>query len=310
MDLSLLFGQIILMFALMLVGILANKVKFMHEQTASDLTNVLLYIVSPCLIVQSFQKPYSANRIHIFLLLVVGVFLVYIVQIVVSKVLFKGLYDHNLQRIVKYGSIYSNAGFIGIPLASSLFGSTGVFYAVVPLAMFNIFNWTHGVKLLASDSEQNLIEKLKSILFNPNIIALFVGLMIFAFSIRLPSFLNQMVGYISSINTPVSMLVIGNSLANIVFKNFRLDRSLTLSLFLRNLVYPIVTSIIMHVFGVTGVPLATAILMMSCPVGGMVVLFTLQVHGKQEPAITLMAVSTMLSLITIPAVFLFNNLLG
>lgn len=79
MDLSLLFGQIILMFALMLVGILANKVKFMHEQTASDLTNVLLYIVSPCLIVQSFQKPYSANRIHIFLLLVVGVFLVYIV---------------------------------------------------------------------------------------------------------------------------------------------------------------------------------------------------------------------------------------
>ncbi len=310
MDLSLLFGQIILMFALMLVGILANKVKFMHEQTASDLTNVLLYIVSPCLIVQSFQKSYSANRIHIFLLLVVGVFLVYIVQIVVSKVLFKGLYDHNLQRIVKYGSIYSNAGFIGIPLASSLFGSTGVFYAVVPLAMFNIFNWTHGVKLFASDSEQNLIEKLKSILFNPNIIALFVGLMIFAFSIKLPSFLNQMVGYISSINTPVSMLVIGNSLANIVFKNFRLDRSLTLSLLLRNLVYPIVTSIIMHVLGVTGVPLATAILMMSCPVGGMVVLFTLQVHGKQEPAITLMAVSTMLSLITIPAVFLFNNLLG
>lgn len=134
--------------------------------------------------------------------------------------------------------------------------------------------------------------------------------MIFAFSIKLPSFLNQMVGYISSINTPVSMLVIGNSLANIVFKNFRLDRSLTLSLFLRNLGYPIVTSIIMHVLGVTGVPLATAILMMSCPVGGMVVLFTLQVHGKQEPAITLMAVSTMLSLITIPAVFLFNNLLG
>ena len=147
--------------------------------------------------------------------------------------------------------------------------------------MFNIFNWTHGVKLFASDSEQNLIEKLKSILFNPNIIALFVGLMIFAFSIKLPSFLNQMVGYISSINTPVSMLVIGNSLANIVFKNFRLDRSLTLSLLLRNLVYPIVTSIIMHVLGVTGVPLATAILMMSCPVGGMVVLFTLQVHGKQ-----------------------------
>ena len=58
MNLELLFGQIVLMFALMLVGVGANKVKFMHEQTASDLTNVLLYVVSPCLIIESFEKPY------------------------------------------------------------------------------------------------------------------------------------------------------------------------------------------------------------------------------------------------------------
>lgn len=309
MDLSLLFGQITLMFALMFVGIIANKVKFMHEQTASDLTNVLLYIVSPCLIVQSFEKPYSASRIHIFLLLVVGIFLVYIVQIVVSKMLFQRVRDHNLQRVAEYGSIYSNAGFIGIPLASSLFGSTGVFYAVVPLAMFNIFNWTHGVKLFATGSQQNLGEKLKSIFLNPNIIALFAGLIIFTFSIKLPPFLNQMIGYISSINTPVSMLVIGNSLANITLKNFRLDRSLTLFLILRNLVYPVVTIVIMHFLGVAGTPLATVVLMMACPVGGMVVLFTLQAHGKQEPALALMATSTLLSLVTIPVIFVISNAL-
>ena len=105
------------------------------------------------------------------------------------------------------------------------------------------------------------------------------------------------------------MLVIGNSLANITLKNFRLDRSLTLSLILRNLVYPVVTIVIMHFLGVAGTPLATVVLMMACPVGGMVVLFTLQAHGKQEPALALMATSTLLSLVTIPVIFVISNAL-
>ncbi|HIW88544.1 MAG TPA: AEC family transporter [Candidatus Ligilactobacillus excrementipullorum] len=308
MNLSLLFGQIILMFALMLVGMLANHIQFIHEQTANDLTNVLLYIVSPCLIIKSFEKPYSASRIHAFLILAVGILIVYLIQIVVSKLFFHKISDHNLRRIVEYGSIYSNAGFIGIPLASSLFGSTGVFYAVVPLAMFNIFNWTHGVKLFAApDSDQSLAKKLKTIFLNPNIIALVVGLCLFLFSIQLPALLNQMIDYISAINTPVSMLVIGNSLANISLKGFKLQRPVLVSLGLRNLVYPLVTIVVMQFLGLTGIPLSTAILMMACPVGGMVVLFTLQAHGKQDPALALMGTSTLMSLVTIPSVFLISN---
>ncbi len=309
MNLELLFGQIILMFALMLVGVGANKVKFIHEQTANDLTNVLLYIVSPCLIIESFEKPYSSSRVHALLLSAVGMTIVYWLQIIVSKLVFKKIKDKNLQRIVQYGSIYSNAGFIGIPLVSSLFGPTGVFYAVVPLAFFNIFNWTHGVGLFTNEkNDTSLFEKLRSVLFNPNIIAIFVGLIIFVFSIRLPGLLSQIIDDISSINTPVSMLVIGNSLANIALKNFKLDRPILASLFLRNLIYPIVTALVMQLLGLTGNPLPTAILMMACPVGGMVVLFTLQSHGKQEPALALMGTSTLLSLLTIPAVFLISNL--
>lgn len=138
---------------------------------------------------------------------------------------------------------------------------------------------------------------------NPNIIALFVGLLMFLFSIRLPALLNQMIDYISAINTPVSMLVIGNSLANINLKNFKLKRPMLVSLFLRNLLYPMITLGVMQFIGLNGVALSTAILMMACPVGGMVVLFTLQAHGEQSAAVTLMGTSTLLSLLTIPLVF-------
>src|SRR5699024_467404 len=147
---------------------------------------------------------------HAFLILAGGIFIVYLIPMVVSTLFFHKISDHNLRRIVEYGSMYSNAGFIGITLAGSLLGSTGALYAGVPLAMFNNFNWPHGVKLFAAaDSVQSLQKKLKTIFLNPNIIALVVGLCLFLFSIQLPALVNQMIDYISAINTPVSMLVIG-----------------------------------------------------------------------------------------------------
>ncbi|MFT8477120.1 MAG: AEC family transporter [Liquorilactobacillus sp.] len=309
MNIDLLFNQIILMFGLMLVGVLTNKLKFLHEQTANDLTNILLYIVSPCLIIKSFETPYSASRVHIFLMIALGTFILYLVQIFLSSLIFKHVKDRNMRRISKFSSVYSNAGFIGIPLVSSLFGSSGVFYAVVPLIFFNLFNWTHGISMfVTSKTEHSISQKFRKVLSNPNIIAIILGLNIFYFSIELPALLNQIIKYISSINTPVSMFVIGNSLANISLKKCKLTRPIIISLILRNIFYPLLTLIIMPLLGISGLALSTIILMMACPVGGIVVLFTLQIHDNVSPAITLMGISTLLSLITIPFIFFISNL--
>ncbi|KRL06713.1 MAG: AEC family transporter [Liquorilactobacillus hordei] len=309
MNVSLLFNQIVLMFCLMLVGVLANKLKFFHEQTANDLTNILLYIVSPCLIIKSFETSYSTSRIHTFLMIALGTLVLYLIQIFLSTIIFKSVKDYNIRRITKFSSIYSNAGFIGIPLVSSLFGSSGVFYAVVPLAFFNLFNWTHGISMFAaSNYEYSIIQRIRKVLFNPNILAIILGMSLFCFSIKIPQLPSQLINYISSVNTPISMLVIGNSLANITLKNCKLTRAIIVSLILRNIIYPLLTLIIMPLLGVSGLALSTIILMMACPVGGIVVLFTLQVHDNVNPAITLMGISTLLSLITIPFIFFISNL--
>ncbi|GAQ01616.1 transporter [Companilactobacillus farciminis] len=88
MNIGQLINQIILMFGLMLIGVLINKLKFMHAQTSSDLTNVLLYIVSPCLIINAFEQPYSDSRIKQFLLAILGVVILYFVEIIVAKLIF------------------------------------------------------------------------------------------------------------------------------------------------------------------------------------------------------------------------------
>lgn len=309
MNIGQLINQIVLMFCLMLIGVLINKLKFMHSQTSSDLTNVLLYIVSPCLIINAFEQPYSGSRIKQFLLAIAGVFLLYIIEIIVAKLVFGRLKDRNLRRITQYGSIYSNAGFMGIPLISSLFGSEGVFFAVVSLAAFNIFSWTQGVSLFRDDESDN-VEKTdwRQVLLNPNIVAIFLGVIIFIFSIKIPGIPNQVIKYVGSVNTPLSMIVIGNSLANIKFSRDMLNKEIGLTILLRNLLFPIIGIVLLKVIGVSGIAFYTTVVMSACPAAGLVVLFTLQANGDAAPAISLMSLSTILSLITIPLVFALGSM--
>ncbi|WP_318765442.1 AEC family transporter [Lactiplantibacillus carotarum] len=307
MNLTQLTSQIILMFILMLVGLLINKLGFMHGDTSTDLTNILLYIVSPCLIVKAFEQTFSADRLQMLGRVILGIIVIYLLMIIVTQLVFKRVADENLRRIMRYGSVYSNAGFMGIPLTSSLFGSTGVFFAVASLAAFNIFSWTHGITLFTGQQGSRR-ENVKQIILNPNIIAIVVGLILFVTSIHLPTIANSAITYVSSINTPLSMIVIGNSLADVKLNRATLDKRLWWVLLLRNFLFPYLAIVVLQLMGITGVPLYTTVLMAACPVAGLVVLFTLKVHGNPGPAVSLMSVSTILSVISIPLVFALVNL--
>ncbi|MFC6260702.1 AEC family transporter [Levilactobacillus fujinensis] len=309
MDMGQLTSQITLMFILMAIGLLINKLGFMHGQTATDLTNILLYVVSPCLIVNAFEQRFSVSRLQALAWVMLGILLTYGVMVIVTHLVFKHVADTNLQRIMRFGSVYSNAGFMGVPLASALFGSNGVFFAVASLAGFNIFCWTHGITLFTPHKTGDRRINWHQILLNPNIVAIAVGLLIFVSGLHLPSLLNQTITYVSSINTPLSMIVIGNSLAAVKLNRHTLDHRLWGPLLLRNLLFPIIMLLILRLFGVQGIPLYTTVLMGACPVAGNVVLFTLQAHGDTSPAVTLMSLSTILCLVTIPLIFTLSNLI-
>lgn len=309
MTLSSLADQIILMFLLMLIGFAVNKLNLMHEQTSSDLTNILLSIIGPCLIIKAFEQTFSINRFQELLFVGFGVTLTYLFQTIFAHFLFKTVADDNLHRIVEYSSVYPNVGFLGIPLAGSLFGTNGVFFAVVSLAIFNIFNWSHGVNIFRKAKEPpNLLKTIKQILINPNIIAIILGFIMFTFSVKLPTILDQAITYVGNANTPLSMIIVGNSLGNLHFDRKALNIPILISIFLRNLVFPIVSFFILSLTGINGVALSVSLLLAACPVASLGVLFTLQAHDDATAAISLMSISTIISLVTIPIVFAFTGL--
>lgn len=308
MSLSQLASQIAVIFLLMLLGALARQLGFLSPTTINDLTNLVLYFLSPLVIIKAFLAPFSVTRLKIFCLTLVGMVITYLVTILLAKLAFAKVKDANLRRIATYGSIYSNNGFMGIPLAQALFGSTGVFYGVVSMVGFNAFNWTHGVAMFKKQSGAPLT-RLKRVLANPNLIAIALGIVIFTVQIPVPSMLTSFLDYASAVFTPLSMIIIGSNLAGMRRADLKVPPVLGATILLRNLVFPALTIVILKCLGLTGVPLMTTVILAACPVAGLVVLFTLQAKGDARPATVVMSVSTLLSLVTIPLVFSLLDLL-
>lgn len=302
-------NQIVLMFLLMLVGFIINKVGFMHEQTSNDLTNILLSVIGPCLIIKAFHQSFSAQHLRELLVVGGGVLLVYLLFAILAHGLFHKVQDRNLRAIVEYSSVYPNVGFLGIPLTASLFGTKGVFFAVVSLAAFNIFNWSHGVTLFRLQSGAvPLRQTIKQIVVNPNIIAIVFGLLIFMTPLEFPNLLWQGVDYISAANTPMAMIIVGSSLANLHLNKEMLNKSILTGLLLRNILFPILAFFCLSLLGIKGLALSVSVLLAACPVASIGILFTLQAHRDASPAISLMSLSTLASLVTIPIVFLITGL--
>ncbi|WP_235190489.1 AEC family transporter [Leuconostoc mesenteroides] len=212
-----------------------------------------------------------------------------------------------MKRVVKYSSVYSNVGFLGIPLASSLFGSTGVFFAVIAMAVFNVFNWSHGISLFTSKSSGGFLSTVKHVILNPNIIAISFGLMLFLTRIELPSILNQALVYVGNANTPLSMIIVGNSLGNLKLNRRMISVPLIFALVLRNILFPVISIPILWAFGIKGTEFSILLLMAACPVASLGVLFNLQSKGDTDSAVTLMSLSTIFSLISIPLVFMIYS---
>lgn len=121
----------------------------MHGQTVKDLTKILLYVISLCLIVNSFRQSFSKIRLLQFGLvfsLVAGLF---VFKIIISRTIFneKWVKNHQKRTVLQYAGTSTNAGFMGVPLVQAILGTKESFFAAPYLIVYNIFMWTHGIRM-------------------------------------------------------------------------------------------------------------------------------------------------------------------
>ena len=205
-EAGILLMQLITMFLYVGVGWCLCRAKLVTEANSAALTNLLLYVVIPCVIVQSFYREASPET-TLELLMSLGLSALGVgLAMAVTFLVFRK------RPAANFGSSFSNAGFMGIPLITAVVGESAVFYIAGFVALLNILQWTYGQAILGASREEL---KPLALVRNPLILAFFVGLLLYFLPITLPSLVENAIGAIAGCNAPVAMVVLGVLLGNI-----------------------------------------------------------------------------------------------
>lgn len=308
MELALiLLKQVVIMLVYLFVGFICFKTGLITKEGNKSISNLVLYVTNPMLILISYQQDFSFKLLkglgQTLLLTVIG----YGVLVLLTVLLVKNK-DGLSRSVERFSVIYSNCGFMGIPIAKVLLGSEGVFYITAFNTVFNILVWTHGVYLISSDKKQM---NLKKIIANPTIIATVTGFVLFVLDIRLPEVPYTAVDNISSMVGPLAMIVAGATIARTDLLKAVLKPKIYYVSLLKLVVYPLVCIAVFNVLPleINYTALLTTELAFACPAATMCTMFAIKYEKNSTYAAEIFAVTTLLSVVTMPVMIFVQELL-
>ena len=301
MLISILLRQIAIMALLAAVGVYLSRKGFLSPQGTKDLGAILLRVIIPCVIVKSYITEFSRERL-LELALSAGLALIgFILAMVISSLVFG-----KRRRLENFAASFCNAGFIGIPLAQAIIGEEGVFYIAASVALLNLFQWTYGVYIMADRKDAI---SAKTIAKNPVVIAIVIGVVLFVSQIPVPGIVTSTLGYIAGMNTPIAMILMGTYLAKLPLKKLLDKRAYGCVLF-RLVIIPAVILLVFWVLPVSNADIAlAAFLAAATPVGANICVFAQQYDCDYEFSVVTVCLSTLLSVITVPLLVSFAQMI-
>ena len=295
--------QVAVIFLLMGIGIILKKKKIISMEAAGMVSNLVIMIVIPSVIVQAFQRDLEKEMLTsmgtAFLLAV----LFHIMAVVFTKWLPRPR-DDNQYPVERLLAICSNCGFMGIPLMTAVMGDVGTLYAAIYVAAFNLYLWSHGVMILRKTRKISA----KELFGTPGMIGVGVGLSLFFLQLRLPALFAITLNYLAAMNTPLPTIITGVFLADLSFKEALSNRHVYIATALRLLILPFLFIALIWIMRVpawfpnAAMP-ALAMVICSCCSGAITTaMMPARYGGDATHGAALVAVSTIFSILTIPVV--------
>lgn len=298
--------QIISLFMVILIGFYGGKKNIINDTFSNGLSKLLLEITTPLLIISSFGFTFTASiKASVIKSFIYGIIIFILTPLLIRPLLIKT--DIKRRNILQFSLVFSNCGFMGFPIAQSLFGNEGVIYTSVFNMIFNIFLWTYGIMLFndTNKSDGIKIKELSKVLKNPGIISAEVGLIIMIFSIKIPSMLLDTMKMVGGLTTPISMLIIGSLLSRTDLKKLFKYGSLYYGSFIKLFIIPIALYLVSKLIKDNSLVIKTFILLQAMPAGAMTTLFAENFNKEKEYSALIVSSSTLLSVITIPLIIKF-----
>ena len=295
--------QILQMFLLGGLGFALFKGKKITPEGSKALGNILIYLALPAVIINGFLVERTPERLAGMLWSGVGAAALLLLSILISRLIFRR------DAIAAFAGAFSNPGFFGIPLIIASVGQGAVFYVACFVALLNIGQWTYGVSVLTGQPAYKGFEP-KKLIRAPFMIAVLIGLTLFLTQLKLPDILSGALQTVGQLNTPLAMFTVGIYLAQTDLLGMVKKKRLYLLSFTRLLLIPLISLLLLSLLPAEMRDMKLALLLaISCPVGSNVAVYA-QLHGKDSSyAVETVVMSTLFSLLTIPAIVYLASLI-
>lgn len=295
------FQQMMVLFIIMFIGFIAYKKQIITDETSKKISSIVVNIANPALILSSVMGNVNSISIEN-----VGIAMAVAVILFTALIAVAGIIPRLLavspqsSGIYSAMTVFSNIGFMGFPIISAVYGQEALLYGSLFILPYNVLIYTYGIHLINSNDEKSRVKIGR--IFNIGVIACIAALIIFLCHIKLPEIAATTINILSGLTAPLSMMVIGASLATISLSDFFNDNKLLIFTIIKQFALPAIGTYLISLFVSDQMLCGVAMIMLSTPVGSMTAMLAQEYDGNYELAAKGVTLTTIVSVVSIPVV--------
>lgn len=303
MDMTVIITKMIMFFIIMGVGYTIYKIGIMDSDFNKKLTNLVLRVTMPCMMVSSafsvsedrdIKKVLSVFAIAIIMYSVLPALGMLFAKIIRCKPENTGIYV--------FMTIFTNVGFMGFPVIEAMLGKEALFYTAIFNMIFNFCLFTVGVKAINYPNKGNNEINVKKALLHPGVVSAFLAIVIYFSGIKLPSTVTGSIDWIGSITSPVAMLLMGASLAKIPLNKVFNEVRIYFFIIIKQIILPLIAWFVLKGIIKDEIILLVTFVMICMPIANTSVMFAIEYNKNEDVAAKNVFLSTLASVVLFPAI--------
>ncbi|MCL2495382.1 MAG: AEC family transporter [Oscillospiraceae bacterium] len=242
--------QVVMLYLIAGLGAAAERLRWFPEAVARQCTKLLLYVITPCVVLGSFINiEYSIEAVRGLGISFACGALLHAAGILISEPFFRGRRQPETESVLHFAAVYGNCGYMGLPLAQAIVGPQGVFYVSVVILTFQICSFTHGTFVMSggimgrkqeSGKEDDVKFQWKNLVLNAGVISVAIGLPIFLLQLPVPALIKQPLASVAAVNSPLAMLMFGAYLSRTKLKGLLRSKKLFVTMGIKLFALPLV----------------------------------------------------------------------
>jgi len=285
-----------MLFLLVAAGMILRKLGILPDSAKQVLTDLVIDLILPCNIISSFLIEFNMDILKGFAAILLIATLIQFGCLIIANTFYNKEPDRR-KKVLQYGTVCSNAGFMGNPIAEGVYGAEGLMYASIFLVPQRIVMWSAGVSYFTESPDRKTV--VKKVLTHPCIVAVYIGLFFMITQISMPVFLENTIRNVGGCTTAVSMILIGTILAEVKAGSI-FDIGIMKYTLIRLFFIPFLVFICCRLFPVRPIISGVSVLLTGMPAGSTTAILAAKYDGDYIFATKCVVVTTLLSLVTIP----------